>query len=185
MSDPYNFDWIGSAAEVPKLPVKGALVSSHVISNVFKDLGFDGIVMDAKAAFPNMKNIPEGTLHAVPLKRNTVKGKYNDQILYSDTRPQVTNAIGHAVEKQTGPFYSALERTVENAKISKASPEQWLGYLKNQPGVKQEELAYVLGNLPEGPISKEALAGLVKQNKVELKEVVKGALSDKEILNPI
>lgn len=93
--------------------------------------------------------------------------------LYSDTRPQVTNAIGHAVEKQTGPFYSALERTVENAKISKADAQQWLGYLKNQPGVKQEELAYVLKDLPEGQISKEALADIIKNNKVELKEVVK------------
>lgn len=59
------------------------LASSHIISEVFKALGFDGIVMDAHAAFPNMKNIPEGTLHAVPLKRNTVKGKYSDKILYS------------------------------------------------------------------------------------------------------
>ena len=61
----------------------GNLVSSHVISNVFKDLGFDGIVMDAKSAFPNMKNIPEGTLHAVPLKKNTVVGKYSGSKLFS------------------------------------------------------------------------------------------------------
>lgn len=63
----------------------GALASTHVISEVFKALGFDGIVMDAHAAFPNMKNIPEGTLHAVPLKRNTVKGKYSDNILFNQS----------------------------------------------------------------------------------------------------
>ena len=62
---------------------KGNLANHHVISEVFKALGFDGIVMDAKAAFPHMKDIPEGTLHAVPLKQNTVKGKYNDKILYN------------------------------------------------------------------------------------------------------
>lgn len=76
--------------------------------------------------------------------------------------------------KEITPFYSALERTVDNAKIGKADANQWLGYLKNQPGVKQEELQYVLGNLPEGQISKQALADIIKNNKIELKEVVKG-----------
>lgn len=152
---------------------KGALVSSHVISEVFKDLGFDGIVMDAKQAFPNMKNIPEGTLHAVPLKQNTVKGKYNDKILFSDTRNQVASQTAQQIEK--GPFYSTLERAVENSKINLATPEQWLGYLKNQPGVKAEELNTVLKDLPkEGMLSRGQLDKFVKQNKVELKEKVLG-----------
>ena len=86
--------------------------------------------------------------------------------------------------KEITPFYSALERTVANAKISKASPEQWLGYLKNQPGVKQEELAYVLKDLPEGQISKEALSDIIKNNKVELGEVVKGKGIKGEFLTP-
>lgn len=94
--------------------------------------------------------------------------------LYSDTRPQVTAAVGRTLEKEQKPFFSTLERTVENAKISKADAQQWLGYLKNQPGVKQEELAYVLKDLPEGQISKEVLSDIIKNNKVELKEVVKG-----------
>lgn len=40
-------------------------------------------------------------------------------------------------------FFSALERAVNNAKLNKATPDQWLGYLRNQPGVKAEELEWV------------------------------------------
>lgn len=99
----------------------------------------------------------------------------NQLALFSDTRPQVAAATGHALEKQNQPFFSALERTVDNAKIGKADANQWLGYLKNQPGVKQEELQYVLGNLPEGQISKQALSDIIKNNKIELKEKVLGS----------
>lgn len=70
-------------------------------------------------------------------------------------------------------FYSGLERAVETAKPTIATADQWLGYLKNQPGVKSEELATVLKELPSGPITKEALGNIVKTNKVELGEVVK------------
>lgn len=66
-------------------PKDGKLVSSHIISNIYKDLGFDGIVMDAKTAFPNMKDIPDGTLHAAPLKRNTVQSKITGQTLFNES----------------------------------------------------------------------------------------------------
>lgn len=79
-----------------------------------------------------------------------------------------------ATKVAEGPFYSALSQAVDNAKIGKASPEQWLGYLKNQPGVKAEEINTVLRDLPEGPLTKAEVQDIVKQNKVELKEVVKG-----------
>lgn len=78
--------------------------------------------------------------------------------------------------KETVPtFYSTLERAVANAKPNTGTAEQWLGYLRNQPGVKSEELATVLGELPQGKqITKVELEGLVQQNKVELKEKVLG-----------
>jgi hypothetical protein len=63
---------------------KGKLAASHIIANIYKDMGFDGIVMDAKAAFPHMKNIPEGTLHAISLKKNTVQSKLTEQTLFSN-----------------------------------------------------------------------------------------------------
>ena len=74
----------------------------------------------------------------------------------------------------TGPFYSGLERAVDAAKVNKADASQWLGYLKNQPGVKADEIGQVLKDLPQGPITKDQLQNIVQQNKVQLNEVVKG-----------
>lgn len=90
--------------------------------------------------------------------------------------------------KAAEPFYSQLERTVQQSKINLATPEQWLGYLKNQPGVKTEELNLVLGQLPkEGMLSKAQLEDYVKQNKVELKEKVLGGSGErlKELQNKV
>ena len=40
-------------------------------------------------------------------------------------------------------FYSAVARTIDNAKQAKASPDQWLATIKNTPGVKPEELEWL------------------------------------------
>ncbi|MDO8595215.1 MAG: hypothetical protein Q7R45_01190, partial [Sulfuricaulis sp.] len=66
------------------------------------------------------------------------------------------------------PFYSAVERTVSSAKIDKASPDQWAGYLRNQPGVKQEEMQWLgvddwLKEQP-GPVTKQQVHDYVRAN---------------------
>lgn len=85
-------------------------------------------------------------------------------------------------EEAAGPFYSSLSRAIQGAKMEKATPEQWMGYLKNQPGVKAEEMNWVgLGDNPRlapdfgnGPISKQDLHDWVNAHNVQLKDVVKG-----------
>ncbi len=100
-----------------------------------------------------------------------IPNKYlNKSVLRSDTHNQVSGQIGHQVEKNG--FYSTLQTAVANAKPSTATAEQWLGYLRNQPGVKAEEINTVLKDLPSGQISKGQLEDIVKQNKVEVKEKV-------------
>lgn len=49
---------------------------------------------------------------------------------------------------EAGPpkWYSVLERAIENAPQSKATLDQWMGYLRNRPGVKPEEIEYTLGS---------------------------------------
>lgn len=123
------------------------------------------------------KNLTKSNPNASNVDINIAPGahNFNDALtLLSDTRPQVVSAIGHGIEKQNQPFFSALERTVGNAKIGKADANQWLGYLKNQPGVKADEIGQVLKDLPQGPITKDQLQNIVQQNKVQLNEVVKG-----------
>lgn len=78
-------------------------------------------------------------------------------------------------------FYSALEHAVNNSKMPKADADQWLGYLRNQPGVKQEELDWVLHDLPKGQITKAELADFVKGHKIELKEVAKGEINEQRL----
>jgi hypothetical protein len=89
-----------------------------------------------------------------------------------------TSGGGPMVPQQKAPaFYSGVENAVESAPLKSASPEQWLGTLKNSKGVKNEEMQWL--GLPEwlaeqkGPVTKEAVADFVRQNKVELKEVRK------------
>lgn len=71
-------------------------------------------------------------------------------------------------------FFSQVENVVKNAKMEKGSSEQWLGYIRNQPGVRGEELEWVMKDLPKGQLTKEQVAQHVADNKVEVGEVVKG-----------
>ena len=159
-----------AVAEAKRLNKKGV-----VLKNVIDDN--EGISYN----FNSVNRVP--TTIYITLDPSTVRSrfaKFNPQhygksgLLLSDTRPQVTSAVGHALEKQNQPFFSALERAVDDAKLNKGSAEQWLGYLKNQPGVKSEEINTVLGEL-KGTLSKEEVQQIVKSNKVELKEKVLGS----------
>ena len=79
----------------------------------------------------------------------------------------------NALEKAPA-FYSNVENAVKASKQNVADKNQWLSYLKNQPGVKPEELEWTIGNLPEGKITKQQLEQHIAENKVQLGEVWKG-----------
>lgn len=75
------------------------------------------------------------------------------------------------------PFYSALLRAAETSKLGKASPDQWLGTLRNTAGVKQEELEWLgVEEWLKGQksVTKEALADYLRANQVEIREITKG-----------
>jgi hypothetical protein len=88
------------------------------------------------------------------------------------------------------PFFSAVERAVSAAKMEKARPDQWLGTIKNAPGVKPEELQWLgltewLGSLvPPSPkhgekaasvsVSKADVLGYIRANQIDVKEIQKG-----------
>jgi hypothetical protein len=94
--------------------------------------------------------------------------------LMSDTS-EPASALS-AVER----LYSPVERALQNAPQQKMQPSQWLGWLKNQPGVKAEELE-TLGiadpsGMPvgeKGLVNKADLLQQVKTNGLKLNEVVK------------
>lgn len=109
-------------------------------------------------------------------------------------------AIGSVGSKLVQPamkdapvFYSAVENAVKNSTQNVATPDQWIGFLKNQPGVKQEELQWMglddPTNLGNQPVTKTDLENYVQNHKVELQEVNKinanefdpDAISDKSV----
>jgi hypothetical protein len=79
---------------------------------------------------------------------------------------------------KAAPFFSAAMRAAESAPLKTGANQQWLGWLKNQPGIKQEELDWM--GVPEwlssqpGPVTKQQVTDYIGQNKVDVQEVVKG-----------
>jgi hypothetical protein len=96
---------------------------------------------------------------------------------------------------QSDPFYSALQRAVEQSPLTKAPAAQWMATLSKTPGVKKEEIEITglqdyldgLANQTDefkaassqvdakGNITKEAVLGFVRANGVQLEETVLGA----------
>lgn len=83
------------------------------------------------------------------------------------------------------PFYSAVEKTVESAPQQKMHGVQWANWLKNQPGVKPDELQYTgVDNWlreQKGPVTKQQVQDYIGQNKVQVGDVVKGEGTVKNI----
>lgn len=78
-------------------------------------------------------------------------------------------------------FYSAALRAFENASLAKGSPSQWLGFLRNQRGVKPEEVKW-LGledwlKAQDGPVRREAVAQFIRANQIGVREVLHGSSS--------
>jgi hypothetical protein len=57
-------------------PNTGKLVQSEVIRQLYQDLGFDSIVIDAKKTFPKMPNIEPGTEHIMVFRPNQVRSEF-------------------------------------------------------------------------------------------------------------
>ncbi|CAB4165374.1 hypothetical protein UFOVP821_44, partial [uncultured Caudovirales phage] len=71
-------------------------------------------------------------------------------------------------------FYSALLRATENAKIMKGDANQWMGTLRNMPGVKPDEIKWL--GLEEwlkeqkGIITRTQVADFIRANQVVFEE---------------
>lgn len=73
-------------------------------------------------------------------------------------------------------YHSELLRVIESAPFEKASTDQWMGYLKKQPGVKQAELTtagvldYFEGQA--GSVTRDALTAAVGANTISIQEII-------------
>lgn len=102
-----------------------------------------------------------------------------------NSNPQLSKVIqfnaegsvpGAAIAALSKPFYSAVENAIKGAKQSTANAEQWLGTIKNSPGIKQEELNWTgledYIKSKDGKISKQELQDYMDNHKVELNEKI-------------
>lgn len=78
-----------------------------------------------------------------------------------------------AIPKVEGPFYSAVENAVSGMKQDKMEAGQWLNWLRNQPGVKQEELDWLGLEGLKGPMTKAQVLEHVRGHGPEIKEIEK------------
>lgn len=103
-----------------------------------------------------------------------LQGKYFHSDLLSDSSQAGAPlaALEHAPS-----FYSTVEQTIQSAKQSKMHGEQWANWLKNQPGVKPDELQYTGIDKwlreQKGVVSKEQVADFIDKNKVQVDHVSK------------
>jgi hypothetical protein len=104
-----------------------------------------------------LQQVPNGAIGDVELTdmfaRVTGEGRAADEVTRLEQNPI---------------FYSALLRGVEASKQPKAGAQQWIGMLKNMPGLKQEELDW-LGvedwlKSQDGPVTREQLAEYIRAN---------------------
>src|SRR3990167_7129901 len=81
---------------------------------------------------------------------------------------------------KAAPFFSAVSKAVETSPIKTGQAQQWEGWLKNQPGIKQEELDWIGLNdwlkTQKGPVIKQQVSDFLKANQVEVQEIVKGEM---------
>ena len=73
-------------------------------------------------------------------------------------------------------YYSVVARAVEAVKMERAKGHQWLGIIKNSPGVKQGEIEWLLlGDYLQAneTYTKDQVLSYIDENKIDLREVVK------------
>jgi hypothetical protein len=90
-------------------------------------------------------------------------------------------------ESPAPPFYSAVLRAAESSKLTKGNAQQWLGTLRNQPGVKQEELDWIgledwLNSLGRAA-TKQEVADFIRANQITVSDVLRGTPADAKAIS--
>lgn len=120
---------------------------------------------------------------AVELAKGATRAAIERAELVKRLAPQARKSEQEGV-LESRIWRSGLVEAVERATQPRASAEQWLGWLRNQPGVKKEEMED-MGledwlKAQEGSVTKEALERFVEEGGVRVEEVVKGELMNQD-----
>jgi len=145
----------------------------------YRNTAFGKVIQRVMDFFQQMLSFGKQTVSG--LAREVESGKIYERKVNGET-VQVNVPQAEATAKQ---WYSALENAVSGFQQKQATPDQWKGMIKNFPGIKQDELDWVGVNdwldKQEGKVTQADLLKFVKENNVQLEEVVKGEV-DNDIL---
>jgi GGDEF domain-containing protein len=117
---------------------EGRTMKYEFIRAMWEAAGFDGIKLDAGAAFPNMA--AGGTWHFVPFKPTQIKSALGNRGTYSG---RSTNILYQPTNFQGTNFFSAVEEAVKSAKQAKGDAKSWWSVISKTAGVKKEELEWM------------------------------------------
>jgi hypothetical protein len=133
-----------------------------VISKVFDGLKKAGLT--AAKTVGEWVGIGKGEEKSYSLKIN---GK---EVQVKNVQPEVVNG-----------FYSPLEKTINETKADKLPAKQWIEKYANSEEAKWTGLKDWLAQ-QQGSVSKKDIQNYLKDNRIEVVEVVKGAFNKEEIL---
>jgi len=175
----------------------GNRAGNEVLRLAMKDIGFDGFIDSTVfekfgkggkkrpgggTSSAGMHGMSPDTVHYVVFEPGQIKSATGNSGAFDPKNPSVLFA-----NKRPLIFYSGVERAVAELPLKSAPASQWLGTLKNKQGVKQEELDWI--GLPQwlseqkGNVTKEKVEEFIANNKVELKEIRKGGVPEKDVIN--
>ena len=129
---------------------------------------------------------PYGETNRTATVENTVFAEQKTGLMpeWTWTEGRVPDMDGGAVDNSLGqeapasPFYSQLQRVIERSATTRAPASQWLGIIRNAPGVKAEEVEWTgvqeYLEAQDGPVTREALAAFLAGNGVQVEEVLRG-----------
>ena len=134
------------------LPVYDLVKQYYQYRERLRERGFDAIVLD-------MRDL-RGTMHFAVFDPG--------QVIH--TRP----LYSRRAQEKSPTWFSALARSIESAKQTKASAAEWKAIIAKMEGVKKDEVEAVGLNewldLQKGSITKESILDFVRQNGVQVQE---------------
>jgi hypothetical protein len=152
-------------------------LSEAAIASAARKAGHDGILgySELRGANSGKQRISE--IYDVRENRYpSPSGDYNVHPQFLSDSAVPGSGIQAVAQSNAPRFYSAIEKQVD-AGQPKMSGDQWLSTLGNKPGVKPDELTYTgLADFLQGKksVTREEIQAHLKDNKVEIGEVVRG-----------
>jgi hypothetical protein len=163
----------------------GEMASSQVISDMFKNLGYDSIILDnVSDRFKNMGLSKEDShVHVFDENNNNIKladgtnttfDSNTSDIRYNITAPDGTQKQVKIVDAEVvNGFYSPLEAIINGVKQDKMPAKQWIEKFAKGEEAKWTGLTNWLSS-QTGSVSKADIQNYLKDNRIEIVEVVKG-----------